>query len=195
VNSSERHQAALAKQMEANKVLDNDLKMMCVCTSRATLPAASYATCRYRKHKKDTADLEDKYKRDDYGRRYACASPCIYIPHITKCVTDRYCSYAISRLDRCEGLLQEWGTYVQSAAVTARAMDEVRSLTPEFSYILHTHSAASGRLRAQEERGVGHAHHGGGGPARSQPRLHEPGPRRAAAARAKRHRPGQVAVT
>ncbi len=27
--------------------------------------------CRYRKHKKDTAELEDKYKRDDYGRRYA----------------------------------------------------------------------------------------------------------------------------
>ncbi len=30
---------------------------------------------RYRKHKKDTADLEDKYKRDDYGRRYACVGP------------------------------------------------------------------------------------------------------------------------
>ena len=36
------------------------------------------------------------------------------------------CSYAISRFDRCEGLLQEWDNYVQSAAVTARAMDEVR---------------------------------------------------------------------
>lgn len=34
-------------------------------------------------------------------------------------------SYAISRLDRCEGLLQEWGAYIQSAAVTARCMDEV----------------------------------------------------------------------
>jgi len=34
--------------------------------------------CRYRKHKKDTADLEDKYKRDDYGRRYACVSPRLY---------------------------------------------------------------------------------------------------------------------
>ncbi len=32
---------------------------------------------RYRKHKKDMADLEDKYKRDDYGRRYACACPAL----------------------------------------------------------------------------------------------------------------------
>ncbi len=36
------------------------------------------------------------------------------------------CSYAISRLDRCEGLLQEWGSYIQSAASTARSMDEVQ---------------------------------------------------------------------
>ncbi len=44
-----------------------------------------------------------------------------------------YYSYAISRLDRCEGLLQEWATYVQSAGATARAMDEVPSLVLDFT--------------------------------------------------------------
>ena len=87
--ASDRHQAALAKQVEANKVLDNDLKLMCAaracclplctCGCPCALVAAPVhlwrirhvCCCRYRKHKKDTAELEDKYKRDDYGRRYA----------------------------------------------------------------------------------------------------------------------------
>ena len=53
------------------------------------------------------------------------------------------CSYAISRLARCEGLLQEWGTYIQSAASTARAMDEVqlhlplmRDFTPQLCFCI-----------------------------------------------------------
>ncbi len=83
---------------------------------------------RYRKHKKDMADLEDKYKRDDYGRRYACAGARSH-PLPLRFTTHQRFSYAISRLDRCEGLLQEWGSYVQSAAVTARVMDEVRFIS------------------------------------------------------------------
>ncbi len=74
MSNSERHQAALTKQVEANKVLDNDLKMMCACVT-VTRHAMRHTAGRYRKHKKDTAELEDKYKRDDYGRRYACV-PC-----------------------------------------------------------------------------------------------------------------------
>jgi hypothetical protein len=70
VSASERHQVALTKQIEANKVLDNDLKMMYAV--RALPLVANDFRFRYRRHKKDMADLEDKYKRDDYGRRYAC---------------------------------------------------------------------------------------------------------------------------
>jgi hypothetical protein len=122
-SNSERHQAALAKQVEANKVLDNDLKMMCACLT-LTCHATRHTAVRYRKHKKDTADLEDKYKRDDYGRRYACAPASLArLYHVTRLTVGH--SYAISRLDRCEGLLQEWGAYIQSAAATARSMDEV----------------------------------------------------------------------
>ena len=40
VSNSERHQAALTKQVDANKVLDNDLKMMCACLTLTT-----HATC------------------------------------------------------------------------------------------------------------------------------------------------------
>jgi hypothetical protein len=74
VSASEKHEASLTKQVEANKALDNDLKMMCV-TLCGGYRRVSDCMLRYRKHKKDMVDLEDKYKRDDYGRRYACAGP------------------------------------------------------------------------------------------------------------------------
>ena len=117
--------------------------------ARARLRRIADVECRYRKHKKDTADLEDKYKRDDYGRRYACASLLACLLCVS-CATHCCCSYAISRLDRCEGLLQEWGTYVQSAAVTARAMDEVRRTASQLQ--LQTRSLRCVRLPPSTRR-------------------------------------------
>jgi hypothetical protein len=52
------------------------------------------------------------------------------------------------------------------------------------------HCAASGCRRAQEERSSCRPHHCGCSAARAQPRLHEPRPRGAAAARPQRHRSG-----
>lgn len=77
VSASEKLEASLTKQVEANKALDNDLKMMCAWTLCGGCRRVSDRMLRYRKHKKDMADLEDKYKRDDYGRRYACAGPAL----------------------------------------------------------------------------------------------------------------------
>jgi hypothetical protein len=99
---------------------------------------------RYRKRMKDTADLEDKYKRDDYGRRYACASPRIcsasHVPLTAAAATPSAASTAV------RALLQEWDNCVQSAAVTARAMDEVRCAALKLQLQLHSraHCAASG---------------------------------------------------
>jgi hypothetical protein len=76
VIASEKHEASLTKQVEANKALDNDLKMMCARSSLCgDYRRVTDCVHMYRKHKKDMADLEDKYKRDDYGRRYACVGP------------------------------------------------------------------------------------------------------------------------
>jgi hypothetical protein len=136
-SSSERHQAALAKQMEVNKVLDNDLKMMCVCVLPPARCCLLYdtqlvGTANTRKTRRIWRTSTNETTTAAATRARALA--CVY----DGCTTHRCHSYAISRLDRCEGLLQEWGTYVQSAAVTARAMDEVCSTTPELIQATHS---------------------------------------------------------
>jgi hypothetical protein len=115
---SEKHQGALAKQIEANKVLDNDLKMMYVCFFLNLLTLIKFA---------QVPQAQERHFRAGRQVQTRRLWPSLRVRHlfIHSFFDSPIFRYAISRLDRCEGLLQEWGSYVQTAASTARAMDEV----------------------------------------------------------------------